>query len=203
MVVRCGCCWPQKMALMMRRSLLLPFVWLHLSAAEFPVFNTVAELPVDENGRLASHWLLFPPDCINTPGGLKLSHEELPGRKIGVVEGELGVLLKVTDMCPVAVALEMGTEPTYYAHHNDRFVGDRAQFNEWLDGIAHVEVGWINFADQQGVILYWVSGTGEEVEQFRIQWGEPQTHWRVVYFDHVFRVRNSKGDLIGDMVSEI
>lgn len=34
-----------------------------------------------------------------------------------------------------------------------------------------------------------------------IKYGEPQTHWRVVYFEHAFRVKDSKGQVLGEMTA--
>lgn len=128
---------PPKMARFVRYTSILLLYSTKVSAGfdDFPVFTTASELPLDENGHLEHHWLLFPPGCINSPGGLKLAQPELPGRKIGIAEGDLGDMLKITDMCPVAVALEMGSEPKYYAHHNERFIGDRQHFPDWLDEV--------------------------------------------------------------------
>ena len=127
-----------------------------------------------------------------------MTQNSQPGRKIAIADGDLKELLKLT--CPGAVALEMGTEPQFFAHHIERFSNPPEKFADWLDVIAHVETGWINFADEKGVVLYWVSPSGQEVKQYDIAWGEPKTHWRTVYLDHKFRIKNSRGDLVKEMV---
>jgi hypothetical protein len=116
-----------------------------------------------------------------------------PLRRVGIADGDLAEALGLVDMCPQAVALEKGTEFKHLVHHNERFVGERGGFGAWLDEIAHVEAGWINFHSKPGghVELYWVSpASGEEVSQGPIYYGEPKTHWRVVYIGHKFRVRD-------------
>ena len=63
------------------------------------------DLPLDENGRLDAHWLLFPEGCADSPGGLKVP-QSLDLRNLGIAAGELSDALQITDMCPAAVALE-------------------------------------------------------------------------------------------------
>jgi|AntAceMinimDraft_5_1070358.scaffolds.fasta_scaffold231316_1 hypothetical protein len=66
------------------------------------VYLTLSELPVDENGRLSTHMLLTPAGCttMNVPA-------TIDERTVGVADGELADALKLTDMCPSAIALEV------------------------------------------------------------------------------------------------
>ena len=70
------------------------------------MLSSLSDLPLDEAGRLASHWLLLPEGCVDSPGGLKGVPERLDLRNIGVAAGDLADALQLTDMCPAAVALE-------------------------------------------------------------------------------------------------
>jgi hypothetical protein len=67
------------------------------------VYSALAELPVDENGRLITHMLLVPQGC--TTMDVPPTIEE---RVVGIADGDLADDLKLTDMCPSAVALEVG-----------------------------------------------------------------------------------------------
>ena len=74
-------------------------------------FSSISDLPVDENGRLAEHFLLVPPHCFNTDAGFKVP-AELPQRRVALAEGELeeSLVLRGEGQCAI-VALEVGCEP--------------------------------------------------------------------------------------------
>ena len=76
------------------------------------MLSSLSDLPLDEAGRLASHWLLLPEGCVDSPGGLKRVPERLDLRNIGVAAGDLADALQLTDMCPAAVALEQVKKQT-------------------------------------------------------------------------------------------
>jgi len=167
------------------------------------VLSALEQLPLDENGRLADHWLLVPPDCADQPGGLKMP-SNLAHRKIGVADGDLAGLLKLEGMCPAAVALEVGTEPGHvHGFQWGRFSGARDRFSAWVTEMSQVEMGWINFASAPDGVLHvlWVNpDDGSEVMQAELAYGEPKTHWRTVYLGHKFRVRNpATNEVVAEM----
>jgi hypothetical protein len=98
----------------------------------------------------------------------------------------------------------VGTELAHVPHHHERFVGAADALPAFLNAVAQVEVGWINFwtANDAALKVFWVSpADGRETLQADLPWGEPKTHWRTVYLGHQFRVKDPDGNVVSEMTA--
>ena len=156
-------------------------------ATDLPVFGSLADLPVDAQGHLASSWLLMLSGC-----GV-LDHDDLPGmrpRVVGLVApgGALAAALGLAhasadagaddSVCDRAAALELGTAPEHVAVFHKRWSRDGAATDggaaegepplalaNWIDQeLQRAEIGFISYAPNPLSVL-WVANSGERIPQ--------------------------------------
>jgi hypothetical protein len=163
------------------------------SVADAPVLKKFSELPLDENGHLADHWLLFTNSrqCKeDTQAAWIQAAPEL--RKVAAADGELKKAFfgSSTSKCS-AVILERGTAGNLISHplpENFHDVKDVKSYSDWIHQMQRVEIGFINYEAHEANI-YWIQpGSNKRVHVGNLGIGERQTVWQQTFLGHRFEV---------------
>lgn len=170
------------------------------------VVTSLSEFPFDDNGKLATHMLVYPKVCAAViEGGIK---SKPYGRELHPVSGEaLDAIFGETDegyerkfsegkspqlsQCRAA-CLERGvdqsvvhaTMPIY------RFEGDteRLDISMWLhEKCQRVEFGFINYHRpdaRKPINVYWVDDNGNRIPRKELEWSERKTVFFQTFLGH-------------------
>jgi hypothetical protein len=136
----------------------LPFL---ASCEGVPTYNSVDSLPVDSNGRLAEHLLVFASPTLTTD--CKHNAESTWGqidqseRSLAYASDDLATYLGLDkDSCGVALCLERGTALDFVQHWNKRYPATTAannnkknfkmnEFIKWYTGECQAaEIGFVS-----------------------------------------------------------
>jgi hypothetical protein len=173
---------------------------------DLPIISDLKELPLDDEKRLADHWLLFPNTdvCKNLISTI-ISSTYFEFRQIGAVEDSAYDAYfsdaKVSS-CP-AVCVERGTEPELlpYVMEDKIFLGNGEQeFRSFIEGCQKAEAGWVSYLDEV-LTLYWIDGKGKRVQAGTLKKGEKNTVWLQSILGHKFElVDDSRSKLIAEFI---
>ena len=182
------------------------------AAADWPRYDTTAQLPKDARARLDRNLVVTGAGCERTQ--LRLDQLREP-REAAIAGGELARLLKVED-CGV-VCLLRGAPIALVAATADlrRYDGDtidaaleagdhsrahtaEKELDEWYDrDCSAVELGFITYGNAANV--YWVHPqTGQRHIQRRLVPGDEGTVWLTAGLGHRFVVVDEAGETLGE-----
>mmetsp|Transcript_10135 Transcript_10135/g.12299 ORF Transcript_10135/g.12299 Transcript_10135/m.12299 type:complete len:504 (-) Transcript_10135:91-1602(-) len=167
----------------------------------FVTYNTLESLPLDENGRLAQHLLIFPSPEINAGQNCGQSGEatwrsiDHSEREFAFVSGEFATLFGLldNDSCGIALCLERGSQPEHLQHWNHRYQPSTRnqfllpQFNKWYSSTCQAaEIGFVSY-NENPISISWIDeSSGQHHYQGELIFGERHTAWRTSFLGHVF-----------------
>lgn len=158
------------------------------------------QLPLDENNRLDSHWLLYS-DNDACESQMRLSWDSgVPSefRKLARVGGEAARAFFGDNQGPKdchGVCLELGTLDSHVVHPlpMHRFPNAESKnLVEWLkEECQAVEVGFVNNAPNDA-IMFWINHAGSRVNVGNLGRGEKLSNWQTTYLGHQFQIVDSR-----------
>eukprot|EP01041_Mallomonas_annulata_P011603 gene11603-24296_t len=167
-----------------------------------------SELPLDDNGHLASHWLVFPDGrCGDTVLAMWEENDHSGLREVAIMNNDLAKdsLDYNEDNC-AAICLERGTPashiniplPEAVFHEQDGF-----PLEEWyFERCITVEIGFISYHHNEAIIN-WISPEGDRMFLSDLKYGESNTFWTNSRLGHKFEILDSvTGEVIKEHVAE-
>jgi hypothetical protein len=157
-------------------------------------YSNLNQLPLDENNRLSSHFLLFAGSEICESevnyAGMNLAMRHIGKASKSLKESFFGSLEAECSL----VCLEKGTffeQINYPLPYQINKIVNIDQVDLWiLNNCQQAEVGFINYRENRGII-YWINyNTNERVELNRFDTGERSTSWHTTYLGHKFEIED-------------
>mmetsp|Transcript_12984 Transcript_12984/g.24403 ORF Transcript_12984/g.24403 Transcript_12984/m.24403 type:complete len:559 (+) Transcript_12984:81-1757(+) len=191
------------------------------TTSSIPTVSSIENgLTYDENGRLASYYLVFPSS--NIPKNCPAVKTNRYGIQLVALEGEALDMVfpgyvndenDDNDDSPcVAACLERGAERTVagYAMPDKLYNASNSNnvpFEDWfVDNCAAVEVCLMNYVDEEYELEnYWIPFTGEREPTLGqvLKYGEKNTKCFTSYLGHKFQVKNAReGSIVANYTVE-
>ena len=169
--------------------------------------TNLSELPLDENGRLSSHWLLFPSGSCEKYIEDTWEDSGFELRSLASISGELENLFfpdNSTAECE-AVCLERGTPYDYLQHYLplQLFQGSQVELRGWIhSNCQKTEFGFISFLKNEAIV-YWISPENKRIKISNLLRGERNTFWTTTVLGHKFEVVDSvTKQVVGSFTAE-
>jgi hypothetical protein len=175
-------------------------------------FRTKEDLPLDENGRLESHWLLHTenPSCRELVRKVWVATGDNSLREIAGIDDKLARDIFGEDFdingCSMA-CLERGSSFEMMTHIFPEQKLIQAANVDMVQGFLRqcqkVELGFISY-HQNPLMIYWIDiRTGERVEVGTVNQMERNTAWQGTTLGHTFHLVDTLTDeLVGQYTAE-
>jgi hypothetical protein len=168
------------------------------------VYSIKNDLPYDENGKLASHHLLYPADNPNCPAATAVIPHGYQFRPLAgeALQQVFPDYQEGSGTCPVACP-EVGTDRSV-AHAIMPFrqnPDSTHNFAAWLDGFClKTEICLMNYNNRETPIkLFWVDSNNKKTLHMEIEYGERKTRCFHSFLGHKFEAQD--GDT-GEIIDE-